>query len=57
MFRETMAMAMAYAEARAEHGDSELLDEILASKPKLEHARYHSPDELKEHGLPICTTD
>ena len=57
MFRETMAMAKAYAEARAEHGDSELLDEILASKPKLEHARYHSPDELKEHGLPICTTD
>ena len=46
-----MAMAKAYAEARAEHGDSELLDEIVASKPKLEHTRYHSPDELKEHGL------
>ena len=51
MFRETMAMAKAYAEARAEHGDSELLDEILAAKPKLEHTRYHSPDKLKEHGL------
>lgn len=51
MFRETIAMAKAYAEARDEHGDSELLDEIVASKPKLEHTRYHSPDELKEHGL------
>ncbi len=27
MFRETVAMSKAYAEARAEHGDSELLDE------------------------------
>ena len=51
MFRETVAMAKAYTEARDEHGDSELLDEIVATKPKLEHTRYHSPDELKEHGL------
>jgi len=51
MLRETIAMAKAYAEARAEHGDSELLDEIVAAKPKVDHTRYHSPDELKEHGL------
>jgi hypothetical protein len=51
MFRETVAMAKAYTEARAEHGDSELLDEIVATKPKLEHNRYHSPDELKSRGL------
>jgi hypothetical protein len=51
MFRETVAMAKAYTEARAEHGDSELLDEIVATKPKLEHSRYHSPDELKSRGL------
>jgi hypothetical protein len=51
MFRETIAMAKAYTEARAEHGESELLDEIVATKPKMEHTRYHSPDELKEHGL------
>jgi hypothetical protein len=44
-------MAGAYTEARREHGDSELLDEIVAAKPKLEHNRFHSPDELKEHGL------
>ena len=49
--RETIAMAQAYTEARREHGDSELLDEIVATKPKVDHTRYHSPDELKEHGL------
>jgi hypothetical protein len=49
--RETIAMAQAYTEARSQHGESELLDEIVAAKPKLEHTRFHSPDELKEHGL------
>lgn len=51
MFRETVAMTKAYTEARAEHGESELLDEIVAAKPKLDHTRYHSAEELKEHGL------
>jgi hypothetical protein len=32
-FRETIAMAKAYTEARTEHGESELLDEI-ASRPR-----------------------
>lgn len=51
MFRETVAMSKAYAEARAEHGDSELLDEIVAAKPKVDHTRYHSPQELRDQGL------
>jgi hypothetical protein len=51
MFRETIAMSKAYAEARAEHGDSELLDEIVAAKPQTDHTRYHSAEELREHGL------
>jgi hypothetical protein len=51
MFRETIAMSKAYAEARKQHGDSELLDEIVAAKPQIDHTRYHSPEELKEHGL------
>jgi hypothetical protein len=51
MFRETIAMSKAYAEARAQHGESELLDEIVAAKPHLDHSRYHSPGELREHGL------
>ena len=49
--RETMAMAKAYVEARKQHGDSELLDEIVAAKPEIDHTRYHSVDELKEKGL------
>jgi hypothetical protein len=50
-FRETIAMSKAYAEARAEHGESELLDEIVSAKPKIDHTRYHSPEELRDSGL------
>ncbi len=50
-FREVLAMAKAYAEARKEHGDSALLDELVSSKPEMDHAKAHSPEELKEHGL------
>jgi hypothetical protein len=50
-FRETFAMSKAYAEARSEHGESELLDEIVAAKPQVDHTRYHSPEELRDHGL------
>jgi len=51
MFRETIAMSKAYAEARGEHGESELLDEIVSAKPKMDHTRYHSPEELRDSGL------
>ena len=51
MLRETVSMAKAYVEARQQHGQSELLDEIVAVKPKLDHTRYRSLDELKEHSL------
>jgi hypothetical protein len=50
-FREAIAMAKAYAEARQQHGESELLDAIVAAKPERDHTHYHSPEELKEHGL------
>ena len=50
-FRETIAMSKAYSEARDEHGESELLDEIVAAKPKVDHTRYHSPEELRDNGL------
>lgn len=49
--RETFAMAKAYAEARQQHGQSELLDAIVSAKPQLDHTRYHSFEELKQHGL------
>jgi hypothetical protein len=50
-FRETIAMAKAYAEARQEHGKSQLLDEIVAAKPERDHTHFHSYEELKEQGL------
>ena len=50
-FRETIAMSKAYAEARGQHGESELLDEIVAAKPKVDHTRYHSPEELRDSEL------
>jgi hypothetical protein len=49
--RETVSMAKAYAEARQQHGQSELLDAIVAAKPEIDHTRSHSPEELKEHSL------
>ena len=51
MLRETWAMSKAYAEARRSHGASELLDEIVAAKPEMDHTRYHTPDELRQHCL------
>jgi hypothetical protein len=50
-FRETYSIAKSYAEARQHHGESELLDEIVSAKPELDHTRYHSPEELRQHGL------
>jgi hypothetical protein len=49
--KESFSMAKAYGEARKEHGESELLDAIAASKPEIDRTRYHSAEELKEHGL------
>jgi hypothetical protein len=49
--RESIAMAKSYVEARRQHGESELLDEIVAAKPERDHTRYHSVEELKQHGL------
>lgn len=50
MFRETIAMSKAYVEARAEHGESELLDEIVAEKPRLERGKVHNSEELRDQG-------
>jgi len=51
LFRETIAMAKAYAEARSQHGASELLDEIVSTKPHVDHKRFHSYEELQQHGV------
>ncbi len=48
-FRESWAMAKEYTEARKEHGESELLDALVAEKPDTK--RYSSPEELVDVGL------
>src|SRR6187401_2917281 len=48
-FRETWALAKAYAEARKEHGESELLDALVSEKPDVK--RYKTPEELESAGL------
>ena len=53
MTRETIAMAKAYAEARTQHGNSQLLDELVSARPERDHTRYHSFDELQEHAVQI----
>ena len=50
-FRETIAMAKAYVEARQQHGKSELLDDIVAAKPERDNTHYHSLGDLKQAGL------
>src|SRR3954465_4698451 len=50
-FRESFSMAKAYTEARKQHGESELLDEVVSTKPKGDRTRHSSLDELREHGL------
>jgi hypothetical protein len=49
--RETFSMARAYSDARQEHGASELLDDLVASKPEIDRTRVRSPEELRENSL------
>ena len=50
-FRETFAIAKAYKEAREQHGESELLDELVSAKPEYDRHRYSTPELLREQGL------
>jgi hypothetical protein len=52
-FREAIAIGKVYVEARKQHGESELLDEIEAAKPEVDRTRFSSPEELKQHGLQL----
>ena len=56
-FRETIAMSKAYAEARALHGESELLDEIVSERPRIERGgSIHTPEDLRDQQL-ACLTE
>ncbi len=48
--RETFSMSKAWAEARQRHGESELLDAIVAEKPKLDD-KPGSAIELHKAGI------
>jgi hypothetical protein len=50
-FKESIAIAKSYTEARKQHGASELLDAIVSAKPEVEHHLYHSYDEIKQASL------
>jgi hypothetical protein len=50
-FRETFALARAYTDARRQHGESELLDEIASAKPEFDRHKYRTTEELHERGL------
>jgi hypothetical protein len=52
-FRESWALAKAYTEARKEHGESELLDALVAEKPDVK--RYKTKEELEVQGLARLT--
>jgi hypothetical protein len=52
-FREAFAISKSYVEARKEHGESELLDEIASAKPELDRHQLGSAPELKDNGLQI----
>ena len=50
-FRESFALAKAYAEARKGQGESELLDALVSERPKVKHERAESAGALKEQAL------
>ncbi len=49
--REAFSVAKAYAEASKQHGGTELIDEILATRPEVDRSKHASLEEMKEHSL------
>jgi len=54
-FRETWALSHAYVDARKQHGQSELLDDIAGGKPKFDRHKFHSEQELRDGGLKLVS--
>jgi hypothetical protein len=50
-FRESFSMAKAYAEARQQHGESQLLDELVGARPDTDRGGARTPDELTAFAL------
>jgi hypothetical protein len=47
--RESLAIGRAYAEARRHHGESALLDAIVASPPAIDPQQIQAAGDLKSH--------
>ncbi len=47
--RESLAIGRAYTEARQHHGESPLLDEIVASPPSVDPKQLQEAGDLKSH--------
>ncbi len=52
-FRETFELAKVYAEAQQQHGGSELIDELVSHRPKMDRAHSHSYEELRAHTVEL----
>ena len=52
-FRETIAMSKAYTEAHAEHGESELLDEIVSATVRQD---WFSAQQSRNPGAPAVAS-
>lgn len=52
-FRESFALAKAYAEAREQHGESEVLDAVVGEKPKVDRHKYGTPEALRTDGIQL----
>ena len=46
--RESLQMGQAYAEARKEHGSSDLLDDIVSEQPPIKPGQFGSVEDIRE---------
>ena len=44
--RESLAMGQTYAQARRQHGESELLDDLVSTPPAMDPSRFRSGDDI-----------
>jgi hypothetical protein len=56
-FRETFELAKVYSEAQQQHGGSELIDELVSHRPKMDRAHSHSYEELRDHTLELLRSE
>jgi hypothetical protein len=49
--RESFSMAKAYAEAKRQPGGSQLVDEIVSTKPEVDKTKMPSVEQMEEHLL------